>query len=115
MLEPLHSELGYLGTTEVACQILAGTYALPPGVDTITCKFLSALQATAPLDPSNQISCKITCHDFQQHWHKAREQTSLSLSGLHYSHYKAAAGSDFLCKIHALMTELAMTGGALFI
>jgi hypothetical protein len=27
MMEPLHSELGYLGTTDVARQILAGTYS----------------------------------------------------------------------------------------
>jgi hypothetical protein len=102
MTEPLHSELGYLGTTAAARHILVGTYVPPPGVDSITRQFLSALQATAPLDPANHISCEITHQDFQQHWHWAKECTSSSLSGLHYGHYKAAATSDFLSKIHAL-------------
>ena len=114
MMEPLRSELGYLGTTEAARQILAGTYVPPPGVDAVTCEFLAALQATAPLDPTNRISCEITRQDFQQHWRKARERTSSSLSGLHYGHYKAAAASEFLSEIHALMTELAVTGGSPF-
>jgi hypothetical protein len=114
MMEPLWSELGCLGTTEEAHQILAGTYVPPPGIDAITCEFLLALQATTPLNPSNQISCEITHHNFQQHWRKARESTSSSLSGLHYGHYKAAVDSDFLSEIHALMTELAVTGGAPF-
>jgi hypothetical protein len=74
-----------------------------------------ALQATAFLDPSNRISCEITRQDFQQQWRKARERTSSSLSGLHYGHYKAAAESDFLSEIQALMTVLAVTGGAPFI
>jgi hypothetical protein len=74
MMEPLRSELGYLGTTEAARQILAGTYVPPPpGVDAVTLEFLAALQATAPLDPANRISCEITRQDFQQHWRKARE------------------------------------------
>jgi hypothetical protein len=111
MMEPLRSELGFLGTTEAARQILAGTYVPPPGVDEMTRQFLSALQATAPLHPDNRISCEITRQDFQQHWRRAKERTSSSLSGLHYGHYKAAAQSDYLSEIHAIMTELAVTGG----
>ncbi|MCK7581433.1 MAG: hypothetical protein MZV65_41245 [Chromatiales bacterium] len=111
MTEPLRSALGFLGTTAAARQILAGTYEPPPDVDDLTREFLSVLQATAPLDPANRISCEITRHDFQQHWRKARERTSSSLSGLHYGHYKAAAHSDLLSEVHALMTELAVTGG----
>ena len=65
MTEPLRSELGLLGTTEAARQILAGTYEPPPGVDNLTQEFLTVLQATAPLDPANHISCEITRQDFQ--------------------------------------------------
>jgi hypothetical protein len=65
MTEPLRSELGYLGTVVAARQILVGTYVPPPGVDSITRHFLSALQATAPLATANRISCEITRHDFQ--------------------------------------------------
>ena len=34
-----------------------------------------------------------------------------SLAYTSYGHYKAAAHSDLLSEIHALMTELAVTGG----
>jgi hypothetical protein len=112
MMEPLRSALGFMGTTVAAQQILAGTYVPPPEVDEHTRDFLSELQATAPLDPANRISCEITRQDFQCHWRQSRERTSSSVSGLHYGHYKAAAHSNFLSKIHALMTELAVTGGS---
>jgi hypothetical protein len=67
---------------------------------------------TAPLDPVNRISCEITRQDFQHHWRRSKERTSSSVSGLHYGHYKAATHSELLSEIHALMTELAVTGGA---
>jgi hypothetical protein len=39
MIEPLRGELGFLGTTAVARQILAGTYEPPPDVDNLTWEF----------------------------------------------------------------------------
>jgi hypothetical protein len=104
----------YLGTTSAAQQILAGTYKPPPGVDDLTKEFLPILQAMAPLDPANRISCEITRQDFQHHWKKAKERTYSSLSGLHYGHYKAPTHSDLLSEIHAIMAELVVTGGAPF-
>jgi hypothetical protein len=111
MTAPLVHDLGYMGTTKAARQILEGTYEPPPGVDDLTRQFFAELQATAPLDPANRISCEITRQDFQHHWRRSRERTSSSVSGLHYGHYKAASHSELLSEIHALMTELAVTGG----
>jgi hypothetical protein len=88
MTEPLCSNLGFLGTTVAAQQILAGTYEPAPGVDDETQQFFAELQATAPLDPANRISCTITRWDFQKHWRQSRERTSSSVLGLHYGHYK---------------------------
>jgi hypothetical protein len=56
MTDPLRSNLGILGTTVAAQQILAGTYEPAPGVDDKTRQFFAELQATAPLDPANRIS-----------------------------------------------------------
>jgi hypothetical protein len=64
------------------------------------------------LDPQVRISCEITKEDYQRYWKKPRERTSSSISGLHYGHYKAAAQSDQLSEIHALLMELAVTGGS---
>ena len=112
MIEPLCSELAFLGITDATHKILTGTYQPPLGVADITHEFITTLAAPAPLSPTNLISCQITCHDFQQHWRSICECTSSSLSGLHYGHYKAAAWDDFLSEIHAIMTELAITGEA---
>jgi hypothetical protein len=75
---------------------LARTYEPPPDVDEHTRQFLQELQTTVPLDPANCITYKITRQDFQQHWRNAREQTSSSVSGLHYGHYKTVVHSDQL-------------------
>jgi hypothetical protein len=100
--------------TAVARGILKGTYLVPPGTDDFTRKFLQTIQASAPLDPQLHISCKITKEDYQHYWKKPRECTSSSISGLHYGTYKAAAHSDHLSKIHALLTELTVTGACPF-
>jgi hypothetical protein len=55
MQEPLVTELGYLGNTEAARQILDGTYVYPNGINLPTHQFLSSLQATAPITTSNHI------------------------------------------------------------
>jgi hypothetical protein len=53
--EPLVTELGYLGNTEAARQILDGTYVYPNGINLPTHQFLSSLKATAPITTSNHI------------------------------------------------------------
>ena len=70
------------------------------------------LATLAPLGQADLIPCKITCHNFQQHWQCTHEQTSSSLSGLHYGPYKAAAQDNFLSELHAIMTKLAITSKA---
>jgi hypothetical protein len=111
--EPMLSELGPMAVnTDAARAILQGTYTIPAEVDAYTNEFLNTIQACAPPDPTSRISCAITKEDFQAYWRKTKERTSSSISGLHYGHYKAAASDDFLSEIHALMTELAVTGAS---
>jgi hypothetical protein len=91
--------------------IMQGTYTIPEGTDNYIREFINTIQACAsPRDPQHHISCKITRIDFQCFWHKQKEQTSSSNSGLHFRHYKAKATNDALSKIHALFTELAVMG-----
>jgi hypothetical protein len=42
---------------------------------------------------------------------KRKGKDIIAFSGLHFGHYKAAAESDMLSEIHAMMTEMAMKGG----
>jgi hypothetical protein len=111
----MSSELGSLANNTAAARaILQGTYTIPEGTNLYTREFLNMIQACAPRDPRLRLSCEITKEDFQQYWRKPRERTSSSISGLHYGHYKAAATDDTLSKIHALLTELAVTGASPF-
>jgi hypothetical protein len=112
--EPMRSKLGLLAVnTEATRAILQGTYMVPAETNEYTREFLDTIQVSAPRDPHLQITCKITKEDFQQYWKKTKERTSSSISGLHYGHYKAASSNDTLSEIHALMTELAVTGASL--
>jgi hypothetical protein len=87
---------------------------VPAEKDDYTRDFLQTIQASAPLDPQLQLSCEITMEDYQHYWEKPKERTSSLISGLHYGHYKAAGTDDTLRKIHALMTELVVTGASPF-
>jgi hypothetical protein len=98
--------------TDAARAILQGTYTVPAETNEYTREFLNTIQASAPCDPHLQISCEITKEDFQQYWKKTKERTSSTILGLHYGHYKAASSNDTLSEIHALMTELAVTGAS---
>ena len=110
MQEPLRSELGLLGQTEAAQQILAGTYECPDGVDDYTRSFIDSLVACAPAQEP-KISCKITKDDYQSFWKKCNERTSSSISGLHYGHYKAAVDSDYLSELHAIQLQINVRAG----
>ena len=106
MNEPLLSDLGFLSDTDATKRILNGTYICPEGVDAYTKNFIASLQITAPIDPADFIPNTVSLQDYQAHWKRSKECTSSSISGLHFGHWKAAAESDFLSKLHALFTDI---------
>ena len=102
MNELLLSNLGFLSDTDAAKRILNGTYICPEGVDAYTKNFIASLQITAPINPADFIPNMVSLQDYQTHWKRSKEHTSSSISGLHFGHWKAAAESNFLSKLHAL-------------
>ena len=49
--------------------------------------------------------------DFRKYWKQAREETSLSLRGVHFGHYRAATKSDKITKfLSEKVTLIARTG-----
>ena len=111
MQEPLVTELGYLGNTEAARQILDGTYVYPNGINLPTQQFLSSLQVTAPITASNHIVPSVSREDFQHYWKASHEQTSSTYSQIHFGHWKANADCNFLSEIHALFTDIVISTG----
>ena len=61
---------------------------------------------------SGEVDIVVTKEDFQYYWRKAKaERTSFSFSRVHFGHYKAAAKSEYLSRIHALkLLLIAKTG-----
>ena len=106
MNESLLSNLGFLSDTDTAKRILNGTYICPEGVDAYTKNFIASLQITAPINLADFIPNTVSLQDYQAHWKPSKERTSSSISGLHFGHWKAAAESNFLSKLHALFTDI---------
>ena len=97
----LLQELGPLGDTTVANEILDGTYEYPPDTDTWTRKYFEEAQHTFSLLGDEKIDTTISISDFQSYWQRADEKVSSSFSGCHFGHYKAASFSKDLSALHA--------------
>ena len=107
----MNKDLGFLGATKAAEQILNGTYIFPPGTDPHTIGLLKQLGAAANSIRSNSCQATISAEDFISYWNGRKEKTSSSFSGLHFGHWKAAAQSKNLSIIHAKSIELAFATG----
>ncbi len=59
--------------------------------------------------PPNSVTGIISRERWQQRWKKAKEDTSLSQSGLHFGHYIVGADCDYVSLFHALRVSLALT------
>jgi hypothetical protein len=108
MTEPLLSDLGYLADTETAAQILDGTYICPPGTDDYTRDFFRILQRPQNVDALDRIDTSFSVSDFQNYWKKAKEQTSSSISTLHFGHDKAVCKNDTLSEMHCVFVDIAV-------
>jgi hypothetical protein len=61
--------------------------------------------------PADSINTLITKEDWQNHWGKAKEETSSSISGRHFSHYKAGLRSDYISHLQSLLASLVIIRG----
>jgi len=108
LTDPLRHDLGLLGISTAAQNILQGTYQCPAGVDPYTQQLISILQ-TPP--HSSPVPSGISQEDFINHWRCCHEQTSSSYSGLHDGHYKASVDCPCIAEFHALIMEMAFQHG----
>ena len=108
----LARKLGYLSDTEVAAQILDGTYDIPDEVDDATVVLLEEI-ARLGLQLVNGKGEKfvVTPEDFQRYWQGVRERTSSSISKVHFGHYIAATKSDKITNfLSGKITVIARSG-----
>jgi len=73
--------------------------------------FIEALQFPSLAAHVSQVSKLLQPEDFIVHWWQAKERTSSSPSGLHFSHYKSASFSPTLASLHGHFTQLVFMMG----
>jgi hypothetical protein len=98
---PLFDDLGFMGDTDCAQQILEGTHDYPTDTKIWTKKILQEVHYTFSQISSAEIATTITTEDFQNFWQWFIERTSYSFSGITSLHYKAAALHPMLAVMHA--------------
>ena len=104
-------QLGYLGDSTIAQQIIEGTYDIPEEVDDATAMILTEIGKIGVHLTNGDTTITITPEEFQFFWRRIREGTASSYSGVHYGHYKAAAHSDRISSFLAKkITLIARTG-----
>jgi hypothetical protein len=110
MVEPMASEVGWLGIGPKVCQMLGGTYEPPEGVDDATrllieqfCRNYKARTYAKP--------CKITTEEWQGFWRVAKENASCASKLLHFGVWKAVAFSDLISELDAILTDIPLQTG----
>jgi hypothetical protein len=97
----LFDDLGFMGGTVCAQQILKRTYDYPPDTHIWTKQILQEAQISFSQMSGCEIATFITTKDFQEYWQQVDEQTSSSFSGATFLHYKAASFHYMLSAMHA--------------
>jgi hypothetical protein len=90
MTGQLVQDIGYLGNTGAAQQILDGTYATPPGTNRYTEEYIQQLRYD-PRAHNDPPIATLPTSEYVQGWKKKKEFTSAGKSGWTFSHSKTCA------------------------
>jgi hypothetical protein len=83
----LAKKLGYLSDTDIARQILDGTYDIPDDVDDATALVLEEIARIGlTLQSGEGEKIVVTPEDFRTYWNRVREKTGSSNSKIHFGH-----------------------------
>jgi Reverse transcriptase (RNA-dependent DNA polymerase) len=108
LVEPLSRALGALGLTELGESILRGDFQHLAGLDDCTIRLLRQLARPAETE---DMSMDLDVEDFGRGWRRSKERTSSGPFGAHFGHYKAAAQSPILTRLHAIMAWIPFVTG----
>ncbi len=109
--EPLRGTFGYNAICDTSKQILDGTYDFPWDFDEATKEILQECALIRLRIPADSINTLITKEGWQNHWGNAKEETSSTISGRHFSHYKAGLRSDYISHLQSLLASLVIKKG----
>ncbi len=97
----LLDDIGHLGDTQCALNILDGSYAFPPATNKWTIKILQEAHHTYKLLNFGTIKTRVSIEDYQEYWQQSDEAISSLYSRGHRGHYKAASYSRDLSALQA--------------
>jgi hypothetical protein len=106
MVEPLISDLGYLGDTTAAEEILAGTYKIPSGIDQYTVKLINELRTPEVIRNSPLVVGYVSTKDHVYGWKRHKEGVLADPDGLSFSHFKAGVQDDLISQFDATICSL---------
>ena len=110
--EALFDLLGYGADTELAMEILEGTFVAPVNTDRPTLLLSDEIANIWHKMEQDEIDIVVTVNVFQHYWKQANERTAPLYSKLHFGHYKLAAHSDLMSEVHALKLSLSTKTGS---
>jgi hypothetical protein len=85
----LRTDFSYTAATCVSTDIFEGRYAYPEDFDQATQELCKECALICKIIPKNSVEIKMTKEDYKAHWKRAKEETSLSCTGLQLRHYIA--------------------------
>jgi hypothetical protein len=109
---PLRGTFGYNLVCPTTSAILSGTYVFPDDFDEATKEILTECAKIRMIVPKDSVQTHISSRKWEDHWKKANEETSSSISGRHFGHYKAGLLSEHVTYLHALQATLVVKKGS---
>jgi len=107
----LRGDFGYLADTEAGRAVLAGQYEYHADFDAGTRELLEEVTRLRQLVPPNSVDVRVRPPRWMDKWRKAKEKTSSSHSGYHFSHYIAGATSLLISHHHSLKASICSKRG----
>jgi hypothetical protein len=102
----LRGDFGYMANTPSSKATLEGRYTFPPDADEGTKVLLEEVARIRRLIPANTVDLCVRRSGWSNKWRKAKEKTSSSHSGFHFSHYIAGATSPVISHHHSLKASI---------
>ena len=102
---------GTYGETEACREILLGSSNSSVVEDSGTKLFIKHLKVDEGIMNRAPVCCDITVDEFQEYWKRAKEKTSSSPSGRHFSQWKAIAKDRGLSNIMTTMVTIPLVTG----
>jgi hypothetical protein len=87
----LHSDFGFLANTDLADQVMEGSYVYPKNMDTHTKLLLQEAWHIFHRLSKEEVVDYVLTTDFQSYWQHTNEDIQSFESKCHFGHYKAAS------------------------